>query len=502
MRQDAEADTGATWATDDDPRITRVGKFLRTSRLDEIPQLWCVLKGDMHFVGPRPERPEFVEWLSRRFPTTACATWCGPGITGWAQVQYKYGNTLEDAREKLQYDLFYIKNASVGLDFLILFQTIKIVLAGPGCAMRWIFWAAASLIAYTYLGYTAGLWLRARLFPWPVRRAPQEPHISIVMVVRNEDRVLETKLRNLLALDYPAELCQIVVVSDGSTDRTEAILREYTKNPRVQAVMNQLSSGKASGLNDAFEWSQGEIVVFTDARQTIEPGALRLLVENFADPEVGCVSGELMLGDPATGEAKQGMGLYWRIEKNVRELESASGSVVGATGAFYAVRRELLAPLPVGTILDDVYIPLQVARQGRRVVFEPLARAWDSPDLGSGLEFSRKVRTLSGNYQLVQMEPWVAKPSQPGAVAVCKSQIAASGGSVRVGGDVDCVLVAAGAYLSDRIGFAAGLLRLGLAGIGASTKGGIHRARRGCGRHFYALEHCGRHRFCQLRGGP
>lgn len=279
--------------------------------------------------------------------------------------------------------------------------------------MRWIFWAAASLIAYTYLGYTAGLWLRARLFPWPVRRAPQEPHISIVMVVRNEDRVLETKLRNLLALDYPAELCQIVVVSDGSTDRTEAILREYTKNPRVQAVMNQLSSGKASGLNDAFEWSQGEIVVFTDARQTIEPGALRLLVENFADPEVGCVSGELMLGDPATGEAKQGMGLYWRIEKNVRELESASGSVVGATGAFYAVRRELLTPLPVGTILDDVYIPLQVARQGRRVVFEPLARAWDSPDLGSGLEFSRKVRTLSGNYQLVQMEPWVLSRHNP-----------------------------------------------------------------------------------------
>jgi sugar transferase (PEP-CTERM system associated) len=132
MRQDAEADTGATWATDDDPRITRVGKFLRASRLDEIPQLWCVLKGDMHFVGPRPERPEFVEWLSKEIPYYGVRHVVRPGITGWAQVQYKYGNTLDDAREKLQYDLFYIKNASIGLDMLIMFQTIKIVLLGRG----------------------------------------------------------------------------------------------------------------------------------------------------------------------------------------------------------------------------------------------------------------------------------------------------------------------------------------------------------------------------------
>jgi len=132
MRVDAEADTGATWASDDDPRITRVGKFLRSSRLDEIPQLWCVLKGDMHFVGPRPERPEFVQWLSKEIPYYGVRHVVRPGLTGWAQVQYKYGNTLADAREKLQYDLFYIKNASLGLDLLIMFQTIKIVLLGRG----------------------------------------------------------------------------------------------------------------------------------------------------------------------------------------------------------------------------------------------------------------------------------------------------------------------------------------------------------------------------------
>ena len=132
MRQDAEVDTGATWALDDDPRITRIGKFLRTARLDEIPQLWCVLKGDMSFVGPRPERPEFVEMLAREIPFYEVRNAVRPGITGWAQVRYKYGNTVEDSKEKLQYDLYYIKNMSLGLDVMIMFQTIKIVLLGRG----------------------------------------------------------------------------------------------------------------------------------------------------------------------------------------------------------------------------------------------------------------------------------------------------------------------------------------------------------------------------------
>src|SRR5262249_18732378 len=112
MRQDAEADTGATWALDDDPRITKVGKFLRTARLDELPQLWCVLKGDMSFVGPRPERPEFVDMLAQEIPFYRVRNAVRPGITGWAQVKYKYGNTIVDSKEKLQYDLYYIKNMS------------------------------------------------------------------------------------------------------------------------------------------------------------------------------------------------------------------------------------------------------------------------------------------------------------------------------------------------------------------------------------------------------
>jgi exopolysaccharide biosynthesis polyprenyl glycosylphosphotransferase len=132
MKQDAEAKTGAVWAGANDPRITRVGRFLRASRLDEIPQLWSVLRGDMAFVGPRPERPEFVEWLTKEIPYYPVRHVVRPGVTGWAQVRYKYGNTVEDAKEKLQYDLYYIKNISLGLDVLIMFQTVKTILLARG----------------------------------------------------------------------------------------------------------------------------------------------------------------------------------------------------------------------------------------------------------------------------------------------------------------------------------------------------------------------------------
>jgi sugar transferase (PEP-CTERM system associated) len=132
MRQDAEAANGPQWAGNGDPRVTRVGKFLRSSRLDEIPQMWCVLKGDMAFVGPRPERPEIIELFSKDIPYYGVRHMVRPGLTGWAQIKYKYGSTVEDMREKLQYDLFYIKNASIGLDLLIMFQTVKTVLLGRG----------------------------------------------------------------------------------------------------------------------------------------------------------------------------------------------------------------------------------------------------------------------------------------------------------------------------------------------------------------------------------
>jgi exopolysaccharide biosynthesis polyprenyl glycosylphosphotransferase len=131
MFTDAESG-GAKWATKNDPRVTRVGMVLRKSRIDEIPQLWNVLRGDMGFVGPRPERPEFVAWLTEELPFYYLRTLIRPGLTGWAQVRYGYGATLAETKEKLEYDLYYIKHMSMGLDLLIMFETIKTILRRRG----------------------------------------------------------------------------------------------------------------------------------------------------------------------------------------------------------------------------------------------------------------------------------------------------------------------------------------------------------------------------------
>jgi cellulose synthase/poly-beta-1,6-N-acetylglucosamine synthase-like glycosyltransferase len=279
--------------------------------------------------------------------------------------------------------------------------------------MKWVFWIAVAYIGYAYLGYPVWLWLRSRWSPRPVRRSHQEPRVSAVMVVRNEEAIVARKLENLLALDYPNAKLEVVVISDGSNDGTGAILEQFARSRRVRTLMKAISQGKAAGLNDAVRLARGEVLLFTDARQQLEPAALRILTENFADPEVGAASGELMLGDPTTGETGKGMGLYWRIEKKIRDLESASGSVAGATGAIYCARRSLVEPLPEGTILDDVLLPMQIVRQGARVIFDPRARAWDSADLGRRREFTRKVRTLSGNYQLLQLAPWLLSSKNP-----------------------------------------------------------------------------------------
>jgi poly-beta-1,6-N-acetyl-D-glucosamine synthase len=280
--------------------------------------------------------------------------------------------------------------------------------------MTWVFWISVALVAYAYLGYPMYLWLRSRLRPRPVQACPFLPSISIVMVVRNEAGVLERKLRNLMELNYPQDRTKIVVVSDGSTDDTNSILRKFAKtNDNLRIILKTRPQGKANGINDAIKVAQGEIVVFTDARQKIDGNAVRQLMQNFADSSVGCASGELRLGDPEAGERSEGLGLYWKIERQIRELEGISSSVIGATGALYAARRNLVVRLPRETILDDVYIPMHVLQQGSRVVFDPRSQVWDVPDQGLEREFARKVRTLSGNYQLLSLAPWLLGRTNP-----------------------------------------------------------------------------------------
>jgi biofilm PGA synthesis N-glycosyltransferase PgaC len=277
--------------------------------------------------------------------------------------------------------------------------------------LKILFWAAVAMIGYTFVGYPIWLWIRAKWRFQPVMVSAFVPFVSIVMVVRNEEKVVEEKLRNLASLNYPETKIEIVVFSDGSTDRTMEILSSHSGTPNLRVLSALHSRGKASALNDAINAARGEVVVFTDARQKIESDAVLLLLENFADVGVGCASGELMLGDPQ--DTVNGYGLYWRIEKQMRLWESSAGSTVGATGAFYALRRNLFSEIPEETILDDVFVPLQVIRKGLRIVFDPRARAWDVADLGRRREFSRKVRTLAGNYQLLQLAPWLLTTANP-----------------------------------------------------------------------------------------
>lgn len=283
----------------------------------------------------------------------------------------------------------------------------------PRIEMVFVFWAAFAVLAYTYFGYPAWLSLRRLWRRQPVKRAPLLPSISIVLVVRNEESCVENKLLSLLNMKYPAEQVEVIVVSDGSTDGTNLILSRLARDSRLRVQQLEKSCGKAEGINRALQIASGEIVVFTDARQTIANDSILRLTENFGDSSVGCASGELMLGNPAVGENASGMGLYWKIEKINRELESSSGSVVGATGALYAIRRRLFVPLLPETILDDVAIPMQVVRQGYRVILDLGARIWDVPDLGTEREFARKVRTLSGIYQLLQTQPWLLTRENP-----------------------------------------------------------------------------------------
>jgi cellulose synthase/poly-beta-1,6-N-acetylglucosamine synthase-like glycosyltransferase len=275
-----------------------------------------------------------------------------------------------------------------------------------------LFWGSALLILYTLVGYPLWLCVRCRWRAMPVRTRPVTPSVTIAVAVYNEARNLPSKLRNFASLDYPADLLEIVIASDGSTDATNGIL-EHSAETRVRPIFLEQQRGKAAALNHAIAAARHEIVVFTDARQQLETGALRQLVSNFADPSVGCVSGELMLGSPENTAESDGVGLYWALEKKIRQLEGVSGSVVQATGAIYGVRRSLLTAFPPGTILDDVYLPLTVARQGARVIFDPCARAWDPLVTTAAQEFRRKVRTLTGNYQLLQIAPWMLTRANP-----------------------------------------------------------------------------------------
>jgi cellulose synthase/poly-beta-1,6-N-acetylglucosamine synthase-like glycosyltransferase len=272
--------------------------------------------------------------------------------------------------------------------------------------MRAAFWVSLAVIGYIYAGYPLIVFLLARLRPRMWKREPVDASVSVVMAVHNGAHLLRGQIDHLTALD-PALVCEVILVSDGSDDGTAEILRQVNDS-RVRTIILEEQGGKAAALNHAIAAASSEILLFVDIRPKVAPGALKALLSNFADPSVGCVAGELVLNTVGHDAAASAVsGVYWKYEQWIRNCEAAWDSPVGVYGGFYAARRSLVTDFPAGIILDDMFQPLAIIRQGYRSVLDRTAFVTDTwPGKVAG-EFQRKVRTLAGNYQLVSLAPWV-----------------------------------------------------------------------------------------------
>ena len=278
-----------------------------------------------------------------------------------------------------------------------------------------VFWICAALVVWTYAGYPVGVYLLQRRFGRDVERAdPADdadlPGLTVVIAAFNEERRIGARVADVLAQDYPHERLRVVVVSDGSRDGT-ARAAAASGDARVRVIELAANAGKAVALDAALATIDDGIVVFADARQRYAPGTLRRLVVPFRDASVGGVSGELAFVETDGADAPAAsLGLYWRMETALRRHEARLGTLHGVSGAIHALRRSRWVAPPPGTILDDVWIPMQVVLRGERVWLERDAVAWDIASATGAEEFRRKLRTLAGNWQLVARLPAVALP--------------------------------------------------------------------------------------------
>ncbi len=240
----------------------------------------------------------------------------------------------------------------------------------------------------------------------PIRKEWIPKTVSVIIPTHNGSRYVRAKLQSLLELDYPRSLLEILLVSDGSTDDTEQIAEAFAKDGI--RLMRIPKGGKAAALNAAIPATTGEILLLTDVRQPVAPDCLRRLVCCFADPSVGAVSGHLLIRK-ALNQEQEDIGVYWRYETWIRDNLAKVDSIFGATGPLYAIRRNLIVPIPPEILLDDMYLPLAGFFKGYRLIVEPAAKAFDIPT-PRRVEFRRKVRTLAGNYQLLRYYPQLLGP--------------------------------------------------------------------------------------------
>ena len=254
-----------------------------------------------------------------------------------------------------------------------------------------IFITSVVVLTYTYFGYSALVYVLSHLFGRPVRSANITPRVSIIIAARNEERDIAAKLENTLALDYPKDKLEVIVASDCSTDQTDAIVRSFWDRG-VILQRQAVRLGKTTAQNQAVQLSSGDILVFSDATTRLSPSALNRIVRSFADPEVGCVAGQLNYTD-SDSEIGLGCRSYWNWEKQIRLWESRLGSLIGVSGCFYAVRRSCFRTFSADMI-DDFVVASEIHLQGLRTVYDPEALAMEYTHQQADEEFTMRVRII------------------------------------------------------------------------------------------------------------
>ncbi len=273
------------------------------------------------------------------------------------------------------------------------------------------FWLCAAVPVYAYAGYPLVLAALGLVIHRGVRKQPVTPLVSLIIPAYNEARSIEAKIRNSLALDYPAEQLEILIACDGPRDGTTEIARRMADGRRVRVLDYAVNRGKIAVLNDAVREARGEIVVFSDAAAMLYPDSVRLLVESFADPEVGAVSGKYTVvraDEVAIGKSED---VYWKYETFLKVRESELSSTLGAHGHLHAIRARLYPYPPLGTINDDYIIPVSVLGKGYRAVYEPKAIVYEEAREMTG--FGRRVRIMAGNVQQLREIRGVIRPLRP-----------------------------------------------------------------------------------------
>jgi cellulose synthase/poly-beta-1,6-N-acetylglucosamine synthase-like glycosyltransferase len=343
---------------------------------------------------------------------------------------------------------------------------------------RTLFWTSLGALAWTHAGYPAAAGLLARLRPRPVRKAGITPAVTVIVAAHDEEAVIARRVENLLELDYPGDLVQIVVASDASTDGTDAIVAGIAaREPRVRLLACP-RGGKVAAQDRAVRETDGEIVAFSDANAVWAPGALRALVRSFADPEVAYVCGRLRLRQ-ADGTNREGA--YWRYEVWLRAQESALGSVTGGNGAIYAVRRADYAEVDP-RFGHDLSLPYLMVKGGRRAVYEPDADAFEKPSRDLEDEYRRKVRMFEHCW-LILLRGRMFRGTPPPYAAQLVSHRALRYGS----GVAHLALLLSSFGLAGRGGIYRAVLAAQLAGLGLAAAGRLRAPVPGASLAYYYL---------------